>query len=142
MKGIDSNRKNSNTDYNIKFHVIWITKYKYKILSGPIATRVRDLIWQGCEARGIRILQGSVGKDYIHLLISCPPSVAPSKILDYLKGTSSILLQDEFPQLKKKYWDQHLWARDYFCASVGTVTEEMITGYIAAPLFESFTIED
>ncbi|SHG99190.1 IS200/IS605 family transposase, partial [Virgibacillus chiguensis] len=108
----------------------WVTKYRYKVLGGHIAVRVRDLIRQGCEARGITILQGSVGKDHIHLLLSCPPSIAPSKILQYLKGRSSRLLQDEFPELKKKYWGQHLWARGYFCATVGTVTEEIIRNYI------------
>nr|WP_077299959.1 IS200/IS605 family transposase [Virgibacillus pantothenticus] len=117
--------------YDIKYHVIWVTKYRYKVLGGHIVVRVRDLIRQGCEARGITILQGSVGKDHIHLILSSPPSIAPSKILQYLKGGSSRLLQDEFPELKKKYWGQHLWARGYFCATVGTVTEEIIRNYIA-----------
>jgi len=76
------------------------------------------------------ILQGSVGKYHIHLLLSCPPSMAPSKILQYLKGRSSRLLHDEFAELKKRYWGQHLWARGYFCATVGTVTEEIIRNYI------------
>ena len=126
--------------------MIWVTKYRYKILSGPIAIRARELIRQGCEARGIIILQGSVGKDHIHLLISCPPSLAPSKILQYLKGRSSRLLQDEFPELKKRYWGQHLWARGYFCATVGTVTEEIIRNYIANQFNEEkndiFNIEE
>lgn len=74
------------------------------MLRGQIAIRARDLIRQGCEARGVTILQGSVGKDHIHLLLSCPPSIAPSKILQYLKGRSSRLLQDEFQELKKRYW--------------------------------------
>ncbi|WP_121641060.1 IS200/IS605 family transposase [Virgibacillus sp. Bac330] len=124
-------RKNSHAVYDIKYHVIWVTKYRYKVLGRHKAVRVRDLIRQGCEARGITILQGSVGKDHVHLLLSCPPSIAPSKILQYLKGRSSRLLQDEFPKLKKKYWGQHLWARGYFCATVGTVTEEIIRNYIA-----------
>ena len=128
---MDGYRKNSHTVYDIKYHVIWVTKYRYKVLSGPIAIRARELIRQGCEARGIIILQGSVGKDHIHLLISCPPSLAPSKILQYLKGRSSRLLQDEFPELKKRYCGQHLWARGYFCATVGTVTEDIIRNYIA-----------
>ena len=89
------------------------------------------MIRQGCEARKVTILQGSVGKDHIHLLLSCPPGMAPSKIMQYLKGRSSRLLQDEFPELKKRYWGQHLWARGYFCATVGTVTEEIIRNYIA-----------
>jgi len=128
---MDGYRKSSHAVYDIKYQVIWVTKYRYKVLRGPIAVRARELIRQGCEARKITILQGSVGKDHIHLLLSCPPSMAPSKILQYLKGRSSRLLQDEFAELKKRYWGQHLWARGYFCATVGTVTEEIIRNYIA-----------
>ena len=128
---MDGYQKSSHAVFDIKYHVIWVTKYRYKVLHGPIAKRTRELIRQGCEARGITILQGSVGKDHIHLLLSCPPSLAPSKVLQYLKGRSSRLLQDEFPELKKRFWGQHLWARGYFCATVGTVTEEIIRNYIA-----------
>lgn len=68
--------------------------------------------------------------DHIHILIGCNPSIAPSKVVQYLKGRSSRLIQDEFPELKKRYWGQHLWARGYFCATVGSVTEEIIKNYI------------
>jgi putative transposase len=78
----------------------------------------------------MRIVQGSIGKDHVHMLISCPPSLAVSKIVQYLKGRSSRLLQEEFPELKKKYWGQHLWGRGYFCSTVGSVTEETIRKYI------------
>ena len=64
------------------------------------------------------------------MLLSCPTDLAPSKIAQYLKGRSSRLIQDEFPELKKRYWGQHLWARGYFCATSGTVTDEMIQTYI------------
>ncbi|QQK75682.1 IS200/IS605 family transposase [Salicibibacter cibarius] len=127
---MDEYKRSSHAVYDIKYHIIWVTKYRYHVLRGDIARRVRELIRQGCEARGITILQGSVGKDHIHLLLSCPPSIAPSKILQYLKGRSSRLIQDEFPALKKRYWGQHLWARGYFCATVGNVTEEIIRNYI------------
>ena len=123
-------RKGSHAVYDIKYHIIWVTKYRYKVLTKKIATRLRELIRQGCESRKIKIVQGSIGQDHVHILISCPPSMAPSKIVQYLKGRSSILIQDEFPQLKKKYWGQHLWARGYFCATVGSVTEETIREYI------------
>ncbi|MFB1052103.1 IS200/IS605 family transposase [Paraliobacillus sp. JSM ZJ581] len=83
-KSMDGYKKNSHAVYDIKYHVIWVTKYRYKVLSGQIAYKTRKLIRQGCEARGITILQGSVGKDHIHLLISCRPSLAPSKIMQYL----------------------------------------------------------
>ncbi|MEC5425168.1 IS200/IS605 family transposase [Virgibacillus sp. C22-A2] len=95
---MDGYRKRSHAVYDIKYHVIWVTKYRYKVLRGQIAFRTRELIKQGCEARNITILQRSVGKDHIHLLLSCPPSMASSKIMQYLKGRSSRLLQDEFPE--------------------------------------------
>jgi putative transposase len=122
--------KTSHAVYEIKYHIVWVTKYRYKILSGSISKRLRELIRQGCEARGMTIVSGSISKDHVHLLISSPPSLAPSKIVQYLKGRSSRLLQEEFPELKKRYWGQHFWARGYFCATVGSVDEETIRKYV------------
>ena len=127
--------KGSHTVYDIKYHVIWVTKYRYKVLNKPISSRLRELIRQGCDARNITIIRGSIGKDHVHMLIGCDPNIAPSKIVHYLKGRSSRLIQDEFPELKKKYWGQHLWARGYFCATVGSVTEETIKRYIESQEF-------
>ena len=123
-------RKGSHTQYDIKYHIVWITKYRYKILSGKIAYRLRELIRQGCEARNIIIVKGSISKDHVHMLVSCPPNISVSDMMQYLKGRSSRKLQEEFPELKKKYWGQHLWATGYFCRSVGTVTDEIIRDYI------------
>jgi putative transposase len=64
------------------------------------------------------------------MIISCPPALAPSKIVQYLKGRSSRLLQEEFQELRKRYWGQHLWASGYYCGTVGAVTEDMIKAYI------------
>lgn len=123
-------RKGSHTVFDIKYHFVWVTKYRYHILKGPIGYRARELIRQTCEARNLTILKGSLSKDHVHLLLSCPPELSPSKIAQYIKGRSSRLLQREFPHLKKRYWGRHLWARGYFCASSGTVTDEMIKEYI------------
>ena len=80
------------------------------------------------------------------MLLSCPTNIAPSKIVQYLKGRSSKLLQGEFPEIKKKYWGQYLWAVGYFCATVGAVTEETIKAYIENQdkdsVKEIFKIED
>ena len=121
----------SHTIHDIKYHFVWLTKYRYKVLTGKIALRLRILLVQGCEARGMKIIEGAVGKDHVHMLLSCPTDMAPSKIVQYLKGRSSRLIQDEFPELKQKYWGQHLWARGYFCATVGSVTKETIQDYIS-----------
>ncbi len=82
--------------------------------------------------------------DHVHILASCPPKLSPAKIMQFLKGRSSRLLQNEFPHLKKRYWGQHLWARGYFCAPVGAVTEAQIKAYIekheAGPPDEAFRV--
>ena len=136
----------SHTVHDIKYHFVWVTKYRYHVLTGKIAHRVRELLMQGCTARGMTIIEGHVSKDHIHMLISCPTKLSPSQIAQYLKGRSSKLLQDEFPELKKRYWGQHLWARGYFCATVGSVTKETIQDYIAnqneQPDVNHFKIDD
>jgi len=131
-------RKGSHTVYDIQYHFVWVTKYRYQVLSGEVAERARELIRQTCMSRDIKILKGHVSKDHIHILVSCPPALSPAKIMQYLKGRSSRMLQDEFPHLKKRYWGQHLWARGYFCATVGVVTDEQIREYIDKHEHEPF----
>ncbi|MHB8752043.1 MAG: IS200/IS605 family transposase, partial [Aggregatilineales bacterium] len=102
----------------------------YKILKGEVAERTRELIRQICMSREVVIVQGHVSADHVHMLVSCPPLLSPAKLVQYLKGSSSRKLQEEFAHLRKRYWGQHLWARGYFCATVGAVTQEQIKAYI------------
>ena len=78
----------------------------------------------------ITIVSGVVSKDHVHLLAICPPQLSPSQVMKWVKGRSSRKLQMEYPHLRKRYWGQHLWARGYFCASTGSVTEELIREYV------------
>ena len=73
-------RYGSHTVYQIEYHFVWVTKYRYKILKGEVADRIRELVRQTCEAYEIRIVQGVVSKDPVHILVSCPPEMAPSEI--------------------------------------------------------------
>lgn len=123
-------RKGSHTVYDLKIHLVWITKYRYKLLQGAVGHRLRELIRQGCEAKNIEIISGNIRADHVHLLLSIPATMSVSQVAQYLKGRSSHLLQDEFPAIKKRYWGQHMWGRGYFCATVGVVNEEMIKEYI------------
>lgn len=116
--------------FDLKYHVVWIAKCRYKGLKGYVAERARDLIRQICEAHDVVIVRGAVSPDHIHILLSAPASLAPAKLVQYIKGRSSRRLQDEFPELRKRYWGQHLWARGYFCAMVGAVDETTIRQYI------------
>ena len=74
---------------DIKYHLVWITKYRDKILRGEVAERARDLIRQICHAREVVIIRGSVSPDHIHMLVSAPAHMAPSKLVQYIKGRSS-----------------------------------------------------
>ncbi len=123
-------RRGAHAVFDIKYHVVWVTKYRYKILRGRVAERARDLVRQICEAREVVIVRGAVSPDHIHMLVSSPAHLAPAKLVQYIKGRSSRRLQDEFPELRKRYWGQHLWARGYFCATVGAVDEETVKAYI------------
>jgi putative transposase len=123
-------QKGSHTIYDVKYHIVWVTKYRYPILKGEVALRARELIRQTCMSRNVILLQGSVGKDHIHILVEVPTTLAPAKLVQYVKGKTSRLLQEEFPHLRKRYWGQHLWGRGYFCATVGNITDDMVKQYI------------
>ncbi|SFF26268.1 putative transposase [Nitrosomonas sp. Nm166] len=98
-------RYGSHTVYQIEYHFVWVTKYRYKILKGEVSERIRELVRQTCEAFEIRIVQGVVSKDHVHILVSYPPEMAPSEIMRRIKGRTSSYLFEEFPHLKKKYWE-------------------------------------
>ena len=123
-------RYGSHTVFNIEYHFVWVTKYRYQVLKGDVALRVRELVRQTCEAFEIRILKGVVSKEHVHLLVSAPPTLAPSEIMRRIKGRSSSKLFEEYPKLKKRYWGRHFWARGYFCVTSGQVTDEMIKVYL------------
>ena len=123
-------RKGPHTVYDIKYHFVWVTKYRYKVLKGDLALRVRDLIHTVCERNAVRIIRGHVSSDHVHLFVSVPPQVSVSQLMQYIKGKSSRRLQEAYPSLGKRYWGRHLWARGYFCATLGIVTDEMIKAYL------------
>jgi len=123
-------RKSSHVQYDIQYHLVWTTKYRYKVLTGRVAERAREIIRQCCNNMDVTIISGSIGKEHIHILVSCPPSVSVSKIVQQIKGKTSRVLLSEYRDLKKRYWGQHLWAVGYFCRSVGSITQNVIREYI------------
>ena len=89
-------RHSAHAVYDTTYHVIWITKCRYKILRGRMAERARDLIRQICQSGEVVIARGSVSRDHIHMLLSAPPRWAPAKLVQFIKGRSSRKLQEEF----------------------------------------------
>jgi putative transposase len=115
---------------DLKYHFVWVTKYRRQVLTGVVGTRVRDLVREVCRTNDIEILQGSVSADHVHVLLSCPPTISPSQVMQYIKGKSSRKLMAEFKHIQKQYWGRHLWARGSFVATSGNVTDEAIADYI------------
>lgn len=123
-------RHGSHTKYKIEYHFVWVTKYRYQVLTGEVGKRVRELVRQTCEFLEIEILRGVVSKDHVHLHISAPPHSSPSEIMRRIKGRSSMKVFQDFKHLKKRYWGRHFWARGYFCITAGELTKEMIAEYL------------
>jgi putative transposase len=107
-----------------------VTKYRYKVLTGDIQKRCRDLIVQVCDTEDVTILKGAVSKDHVHMLIEYRPSLAISDFVKRVKGRTSKLLQQEFPELGKKYWGRHFWAIGYGAWSTGNITEDLVKEYL------------
>jgi putative transposase len=130
-------RKSSHTVYDIKYHLVWITKYRKPILEGEIAKRSRELIREICRSNDVEILKGHISKDHVHLMVSVPPQISVSQLVQYLKGKSSRKMMMEFKTLNRTFWGRHIWARGYFVATSGNVTDEVIMKYIEEQDIES-----
>ena len=111
-------------------HVVWIPKYRKPVLTGDVALRVRDLIRQIAAQHELEVISGKVARDHVHVFLSYRPVHKVSQVMQWLKGTSSRVLLQEFPHLRKKFWGRHLWARGYLAVSSGNITDEMIQEYI------------
>jgi len=123
-------RNGNHTISQLQVHIVWVTKYRYKVLKGKIQERCREILIQVCDAEDIRILSGVVSKDHVHMHIEYPPSKSVSDIVKRLKGRSSRKLQMEFPELSKQYWGKHFWAIGYGVWSTGNVSKEMVEEYL------------
>ncbi len=122
--------KGCHTVFHHRYHLVWITKYRFEVLRGSIRERVREIIRQVCEEMGVTIINGVLSTDHVHMFVSLPPHHAVSNVMRKVKGRSSRKIQIEYPELRKRYWGKHFWARGYFCSTSGMVTDDIILQYI------------
>ena len=123
-------RLGAHTKSDLKVHVVWIPKYRKRVLTGEVAVRVREIVRQIAAEHELEIISGKVARDHVHVFLSYRPTQKVSQIMQWLKGTSSRVLLQEFPHLRKKFWGRHLWARGYLAVSSGNITDEMIQEYL------------
>jgi len=122
--------KGSHTTFYHRFHVVWATKYRYRVLHGAMRERIREIIRQTCDELGVHIVKGVLAQDHVHMFLSVPPNIALSKVMQRIKGRSSRRIQMEFPELRKRYWGRRFWARGYFSTTSGNVTDDIILQYL------------
>ena len=99
-----SYRKTSHAVYDLKYHLVWVTKYRKPVLRGEIAPRLRELLRQTCATLEVYIISGPVAVDHVHLLVSVPPNVSVSDLMQRLKGRSSRRMLEEFGELNRQFW--------------------------------------
>ena len=116
--------------YACHYHFVFIPKYRKPVLTGDVGTELRDLIREICRSEDIEILQGHIRPDHVHLLLSVPPHLAPSRVMQAVKGKTSHHLLAGHRKLRAEFWGRHLWARGYFVATSGNVTDDVVAEYI------------
>ncbi len=117
--------------YELNVHLVFVTKYRYQVLTGDIQKRARELIQQICDASDVKIIKGVVSKDHVHIHVSYPPSLSISDLVRKIKGRSGRKLLMEYTELRKRYWGGHFWSIGYGAWSTGNVSQEIVNEYLS-----------
>ena len=120
----------AHTKHKLRYHLVWVPKYRKRVLIGKLAQRLEELLYQAAEVNGWGIEELSIVNDHIHMLIQVKPDKALSKVVQLLKGGTSKVLRSEFPELEEFLWGNSLWVDGYFAESVGVSDKRMIRRYI------------
>jgi len=127
---MENYRKGSHTVYRLHYHFVFIPKYRRPVLRNEVGHRLRELIREICRSNDIEILSGHIRPDHVHLLLSVPPKLSASRVVQIIKGKTAHHLLEDFRTLRKEFWGRHFWARGYFAVTSGNVTDEVIAEYI------------
>jgi putative transposase len=129
----------SHTKWDCTYHVVFIPKYRRKVMYGELRSDIREIIKKLCEYKEVAIVEGSVCVDHIHLCVKIPPKLSVSEFMGYLKGKSALMIFDRHPEFRQK-GNRHFWAKGYYVNTVGR-NEEEIKRYIKDQV-EADQIED
>ena len=111
--------KSSHAIYRCEYHFVWVPKYRYHVLVKEIKPRLKEILVELCNWLDITIIEGAICSDHVHMYLSVPPKYSPAHVMKIMKGKSAEYLRRDFPELGKKYWGLHIWARGYFVSTVG-----------------------
>ena len=119
-------RRLSHTIWHCQYHLVWVPKYRYRMLTGLIGQEVERCIRAFSERLNAEIVELNIQEDHVHLLVLVPPKVSVSEYMGTIKGRSAIRVLNKFRHLKRKpYWGNHFWARGYCVDTVGLDAEKI-----------------
>ncbi len=130
------NKSLSHTRWKCQYHIVFIPKYRKKVLYGKVREDVREIISILCKYKSVEIIAGAVCSDHVHLSVAIPPKFSVSDFMGYLKGKSTLMLYDRHPELQSK-WDKAFWARGYYVETIGNITDAAVQKYINEQAEES-----
>ena len=126
---MDDYKSLSHTKWECKYHVVFIPKCRRKVLYGKLRQHLGEVFRELAARKECCVEEGHLMPDHVHMMLSIPPKYAVSNIMGYLKGKLALKLFDRYPQLRKRYWGQHVWSRGYCVSPVG-LDEERIKKYV------------
>lgn len=124
------NQSIQHTRWNCTYHIVFIPKWRQRIMYGENKKDLVEIIKKLCEMKLVRLIEGKVCVGHIHMYVAIPPKLSVSEFMSYLKGKSALMFFDRHPELRPKYSDRHFWARGYYVGTVGNVNEDTIVQYI------------
>jgi putative transposase len=124
-----SPNKLSHTVWECKYHLVWIPKYRRKVVFGRLRVEIGKILRRLCEYKGVEIIEANACRDHIHMCVSIPPKYAVASIVGYLKGKSAIEVFEKFSKLRRNFRGHHFWARGYYVSTVG-LDEAKVRNYI------------
>ena len=127
MKGLKST---AHTKYDLRYHFVFLPKYRKRVLKGKLADRIEGMIRFACQIHEWEIYELAVQLDHVHIYMSCQPKRSAAKVMNIIKGGTSKKIRELFPELDEVYWGSTFWADGYMVKSVGTMTDKVISNYI------------
>jgi len=125
-----SYQSGAHSKHRLMIHLVWIPKYRKRVLRGKLANRISELLHICAEANGWKVLELNVQPDHVHIVVQFVPTVAVSKMVQLLKGKSSKVIREEFPELEEVYWGDSFWADGYFAETAGHCNIEAVLHYV------------
>lgn len=122
--------KGAHTKHRLQYHLVWIPKYRKRVLIGKVAVRLREMLWEAARVNAWYVHEVSIMPDHVHVMVQLDAKTSVAEAVQRFKGGSSFLIKREFPELEEWIWGGKFWADGYFAETVGVTHEEAVRRYI------------